>query len=373
MKFYITLIPVSIILMITSSCENKKNTENQVTAKSPSACTQLDTTSFSEFALDKAEWKDNHNELNVVGDIAYDEDQVLQVYPIVSGTVDKVNVRLGDYVRKGAVLATIVSTDINEYQSDFIIAKNEFNVAEKNFKRIQELYKSNFASEKELNEAQRDYDNARQNFDTKKKLLELYGGSEKNINDAIFNVISPVNGYIVEKNIIEGTQIRTDNNAQIFKISDLKKVWVWANVHESDISKIKEGDEAEITTLSYPDKVFNGIINKIGATLEPTSRVVKVRIDLNNPEELLKPEMFANVVLRSRSDEKMLFVPTTSVYIENSRNYVIQKSGKDEYCKIPVKTGKVSGRLTQITEGLKGGESIVSKGSIFIATAINNK
>jgi cobalt-zinc-cadmium efflux system membrane fusion protein len=308
-----------------------------------------------------------------VGDVAYDEDQVLQVYPIVSGTVEKVFVRLGDYVRKGTKLATIVSTDINEYQNNFILAKNELNVAEKNLKRIQELYRSNFASAKELNEAQRDFDNARQNFDTKKKLLELYGGSETNINDAIFHIISPVNGYIVEKNIIEGTQIRTDNSSQIFKISDLKKVWVWANVHESDISKIKEGYEAEVTTLSYPDKMFKGVINKIGATLEPSSRVVKVRIDLNNPDELLKPEMFANIVLRSPSEGKMLYLPTSSVFIENSRNYVIRKTSNDEYCKVPVQIGKVTGGFTEILQGLSGGETIVGKGSLFIASAINNK
>jgi cobalt-zinc-cadmium efflux system membrane fusion protein len=244
-------------------------------------------------------------------------------------------------------------------------------VAEKNLKRIQELYNSNFASEKELTEAQNDFNNAKSEYEGKKKILELYGGTP-NTNDAIFRVTAPIDGYVVERTVNNGTQIRTDNNSSMFIISDLKTVWVWANVYESDMSKISIGDSVEVTTVAYPDKKYKGIINKIGNTLDPEARVVKVRIDIENPGELLKPEMFATVAIRSNTSGKMLGVPKNAVFIENSKNYIIKVNG-NTFTKTEIKQGKETAQYIEILEGLSEGEKIVTDGALFIASSINNQ
>lgn len=173
------------------------------------------------------------DEISAVGVVSFDENNVVRVFPIVSGSVSTVNVSLGDYVKKGDLLATFLSTDISTYQRDLNVAKADYDIAEANLNRAVELYKAGMLSAKEYAETQKDFSNALSEYTEKKQILELYGGSAEQL-DAMFRVVAPRSGYIVERNINEGTQIRTDNSTNIFTISDLQTVWVWANVHESD-------------------------------------------------------------------------------------------------------------------------------------------
>src|SRR6185437_6569260 len=107
---------------------------------------------------------------------------------------------------------------------------------------------------------------------------------------------APISGFIVQKNITNNMVIRADNSNVVFAISDLKNVWVWANVYESNINNIHLGDAVNVTTLSYPGRVFNGKVDKIMNVLDPTSKVMKVRVALPNADYALKPQMYATVV-----------------------------------------------------------------------------
>ncbi len=312
------------------------------------------------------------DEFTAVGEVSFDENNVVRVYPIVSGSVSKVNVSLGDYVKKGQILATILSTDISTYQRDYNIAKANFEVAEANLTRSTELYKSGMLSAKEYADAQKEYSNDQSEFNEKKQILELYGGSEKEL-DAMFRVVAPRSGYIVERNINEGTQIRTDNATNIFTISDLETIWVWANVHESDMGKVHEGDFVRVKTIAYPDKEFKGTIKKIGTMLDPESRVIRVRTELVNKDGLLKPEMFANVVITPKNTVEVLAVPQSAIVLENNNYYVMKETGDKVFEKVRVRIGKNYDRSTEIVDGLKDGDHIISEGSLFALTGYNLK
>jgi cobalt-zinc-cadmium efflux system membrane fusion protein len=307
-----------------------------------------------------------------VGEVSFDENNVVRVYPIVSGSVSKVNVSLGDYVKKGEILATILSTDISTYQRDYNIAKANFEIAESNLARSTELYKSGMLSAKEYAESQKEYHNNLSEFNEKKQILELYGGSENEL-DAMFRVVAPRSGYIVERNINEGTQIRTDNATNIFTISDLETIWVWANVHESDMAKVNEGDFVTVKTIAYPDKEFKGTIKKIGTMLDPQSRVIRVRTELVNRDGLLKPEMFANVIITPKNYVKVLSVPQSSIVLENNNYYVMREVGPHSFEKKQVKIGKNYDKSTEILDGLREGDRIISEGSLFAMTGYNLK
>lgn len=359
---------LALALLIAACGGDKKHEKQQaVTSKDKLVLTE---TQMAHVKLDTVRSQILADQLTAVGEVSFSEDNVVRIYPIVSGTVERIFVSLGDYVQKGQILATLLSMDMSQIQRDYNIAKSNFSVEEKNLARAQELFSAGMMSEKEFAGAKKDYNNALSELNERTQILKLYGGSSSDL-DAIYNVIAPKSGYIVERNTTEGTQIRNDNNTNIFTISDLKTVWVWANIHESDLSKVSEGDEVQVKTIAFPDKIFSGRVKKIGTMLDPDSRVIKIRTELNNKEGLLKPEMFANVVLTPKVSEKAVVVPNTSIILENNQNYVMIETGKNEFKKVQIKTGRVFHYYTEVLSGVDIGERVVTEGSLFVLTAFN--
>jgi cobalt-zinc-cadmium efflux system membrane fusion protein len=360
-----------VIALLLVSCD-KNQDQSSVTREQPKNDITLNAEQLQEMSVEEARIIPVAEEFTAVGEVSFDEDNVVRIYPIVSGSVEKVNVSLGDYVQRGQLLATLLSTDITTFQRDYNVAKADLEVAEKNMNRANDLYSSGMMSEKDFAEAKKDYTNATSDFNEKKQILELYGGSSDRL-DAVFRVVAPRSGYIVERNINEGTQIRTDNNTAILTISDLKTVWIWANVHESDMSKVKVGDKVSVTTIAYPDKTFTGKISTIGTMLDQASRVIRVRTELDNESGLLKPEMFATVTITSQTREKLLAVLQRALVLENNNYYAMRESQPNTFEKVQVTIGKKFGDFVEITGGLKSGDRIIVNGSLFALNAYNLK
>ncbi|MBI1768909.1 MAG: efflux RND transporter periplasmic adaptor subunit [Bacteroidetes bacterium] len=358
-----------ILILLITSCGGDKKKEKQQTAV-PKNKLVLSESQMAHIKVDTVHEQKLSDQLTAVGEVSFAEDNVVRIYPIVSGTVEKIFVSLGDYVQKGQNLATLLSMDMSQIQRDYNISKSNFSVEEKNLARAQELFSAGMMSEKEFAAAKKDYNNALSELSERTQILKLYGGSSSDL-DAIYNVVAPRSGYIVERSITEGTQIRNDNNTNIFTISDLKTVWVWASIHESDLSKVSEGDEVQVKTIAYPDKIFNGRVKKIATMLDPDSRVIKIRTELNNNEGLLKPEMFANVIITPKVSEKAIVVSNTSIILENNQNYVMVKTGENEFKKVQIKTGRVFHYYTEVLGGVEVGQRVVTDGSLFVLTAFN--
>lgn len=313
----------------------------------------------------------DYSKFNTVGEISFDEDNVVRIFPIVSGSVEKVYVSLGDYVNAGQRLATILSTDVIVYQKEYSIARFNLEVAEKGFERTKALFESNIASTKDYAEAENRYNNAVAEFGEKEKKLELYGASSNP--DAVFEFIAPKSGFIVERNVNEGQQIRTDNNASIFTISDLKTIWVWANIYESDLAKVHVGDTMHVTALAYSDKLYKGTVSKINTILDRDSRIIKVRTEVNNSDALLKPEMFASVTMISSIGNKVIALLTEAIIMESNKFYVMKQLSGNEFTKVEIKAGKTIGDHTEIISGVSYGDSIAGNYSLFLMTAYNNR
>lgn len=361
---------VFIILLVAAGCNKKSEIKNEPQGiKGKIAFTKQQ---LLYMKIETLREKPATDEITAVGVVSFDENNVVRVFPIVSGSVSKVNVSLGDYVKHGDLLATILSTDISTYQRNHNIAKADYDIAEANLNRALELYKAGMLSAREYAEAQKDFSNALSEFNEKKQILELYGGSADQL-DALFRVVAPRSGYIVERNINEGTQIRTDNNTNIFTISDLQTVWVWANVHESDMAKVKEGDLVKVNTIAYPDKTFKGSIKKISTMLDPASRVIRMRTELNNENGMLKPEMFATVVITSTTHEKVLAIPEKALVLENNNYYVMKETDTNTFEKVLVTLGKKFSDFVEVTHGLEPNDRIIVEGSLFAITAYNQK
>ena len=305
------------------------------------------------------------DELKLIGKVTFDQDKVVKLFPMVSGNVLEVNVSLGDHVSKGQVLAVVHSAEIAGQENDIVAAQANLAMAEKNLAATEGLYRSGIASEREYLSAVKETEKSRSELNKVKTILSINGGSQSD-----YIIKSPVSGYIVEKFINPDMQIRPDNTTNLFTISDLSRVWVLANVYESDIAGIAEGEKVRITTLSYPDKIFNGTIGKIYNVLDPDNKTMKVKIQLENPGNLLKPEMFANVIVEQVKNESMLAVPANSVVFDRNKYWVLVYSGPCDVQTRQIEVVKSSGAYSYIRTGVKPGERIIVSRQLLIYNAL---
>ena len=304
------------------------------------------------------------DELTLNGEVSFDEDSVVRVFPLVSGKVENVQTQLGAYVQRGQTLAVIRSADITGYIRDFEADKADMELAQKNFQNTEALYKSGFSSETDYLAAKKNLEKARQELARSTEVIKIYGGATQS-DKPYFVIKAPISGYIVEKKVNTGQELRADNADPLFMISNLRKVWVLANVYEKDIAEIKSGQEVQIQTLSYPDQIFTGKISNISSVLDKNSRVLKVRVEMENKDGLLKPQMFATIHLQLARPDKMLAVPLKAIVFDNDEYFVVtEKDGK--YEKKAVRIVKTTSKNVFIKGDIKEGEQVVTEGSLLI-------
>lgn len=328
----------------------------------------LSDTMMQSIQIDTAGIKPVQSELRLSGKVSPDVGKVLKVYPLVSGFVKDIKVQLGDFVQKGQILAVIQSGEIADYEKQMAEAKSDMAVAEKGLKVAQDLYSSQLSTEKDVVNAQGELDKARAEVNRLNDLFKIYRRGA----GSTYLVTAPISGYVIEKNINNNMEIRTDNNQNIFTVSELNDVWVMANVFETDIARVKEGYEADIVTISYPDTVFHGKVDKIYNFLDPATKTMQIRIKLNNKDMQLKPEMFATVTLHYNEGNNMIAVPTSSLIFDRSKNYVLVFKDKYNIQVREVEPYKTSGGLAYLSKGLNPGEEVISRNQLLIYNALND-
>ncbi len=308
------------------------------------------------------------NSITLTGKITFNDDNVSKIYPLVSGNIQDIKVMLGDYAEKGKTLAIIRSSEMAGYSNDLITAETNLSVAKKNLDATRDMYKSGLASARDSLSAEASYDQAKAALEKAQRILQLNGGSK----NGEYAVKAPINGFIVEKLATNNMAIRPDNNNNLFTISDLKNVWVIANVYESNIPYIKTGDSVNVSTLSYPGKIVRGKVDKIMNVLDPTNKVMKVRIVLPNPGYLLKPEMFANVTVNNTENKHMLSISSKALIFDHSQYYVLVYKSPSDISIRPVQVSNSVGDRTYIAEGLTEGEKIISTQALLIYQELNS-
>jgi cobalt-zinc-cadmium efflux system membrane fusion protein len=307
------------------------------------------------------------NAITLTGKVAFNDNNVLKIYPLVSGNIQDVKVMLGDFVKKGQTLAVIKSAEMAGYSNDLITAQTNLRVAKKTLDATDDMYKSGLASSKDLLAAQSGYQQAQAALEKAERILKINGGNT----GGEYLVKAPIDGFVVEKFVTNNMSIRSDNGGNLFTISDLKNVWVMANVYESNISLVHAGDNVRVTTLAYPGQVFKGRIDKMMNVLDPTNKVMKVRVVLPNDKYLLKPEMFANVIVSSNEDKKALCVPNQSVIFDHSQYYLLVYKSPSEIKITPVQVINTVGDKTYLSGGVLEGDKIIASQAILIYGELN--
>jgi membrane fusion protein, heavy metal efflux system len=350
-------------LMILFSCNNKTA---ETTTRSPFCLTD---TLQKNATIEPVKLQIVKNAIALSGKIEANEDKWVKVYPVVSGLVTEMKVQLGDYVVKGQTLAIIKSGEIADFQGQLSYARASIKIAEKNVTSARDLYKSGLVTEKEVLTAETELEKASADLKRMEQTTSIYGAK----NNAFQTITAPVSGYVIEKNITDQMQYRVDAGQPFFIIANLEEVWVMASVFESDIAKIKLGYDADINVIAYKDKTFTGKVDRIFSILDPQSRVMKVRVKIPNKNNLLKPEMFAQITIRYNDNSYQLpAIPSQAIIFDKNRNYVMVYKDKCNIETREIEIYEVSGNITYIKSGLKEGEKIITKYQLLVYDALND-
>lgn len=325
-------------------------------------------TMMARCEFSKVAKKGVRNELRLFGKIAADNSKQAHVYPIMSGNVMSISVELGDFVKQGQVLAVVRSGEVADLQRQLLDARADVALAEKNLQVARELFAGKINSEKDVTAGERESEKAKAELNRINEVYHIYNLKE----GSVYSITAPMSGFIVFKDITTNEQLRSDKSDPIFSIAQIDDVWVLANVNESDIGKVATGFEAEVKTISYPDQIFYGKVDRIFNAIDPATKAMKILVKIPNPGLRLKPEMNATVTLHYAEDKELIAVPSSAVIFDKNKYWVMVFIDRNNIETRQVDVYRQLGDLTYITSGLKEGENLISKNGLMIYDALND-
>lgn len=364
MKFPIIISALAIYTL--ASCGKKQEPETR------SAGFSLSDSMQHLITIDTIKYCPINNELSLSGEVNFNENTTVKIFPRSSGQVLDCQVSPGDKVTKGQVLATVKSADVAGNYSDLSSANADIAIAKRQMENTEALYKNGISSEKEYTEARQNYEKA---LAVKTKIqseISINGGARTSASGE-YRITAPIDGYIVEKKTATGAFIRPDMGDNLFTIADLKKVWVYANVYETDIAKVKTGYEVKVAPVAYPDRVYTGTIDQVSQTLDPQSKAMRIRIVLDNKDMMLKPDMFTKVTVSNEEPETAVCLPTAALVSQDGKTYVVVCKGKSDLRIEEVTVLKTINEQTYISSGLAPGTPVITRYQNLIFNQLMNE
>lgn len=306
-------------------------------------------------------------EMNVTGVISADVSRNVPVISVASGRILEIRARLGDTVTKGQLLMRVQSTDITDAFSDYKQAVADEKLSVVQLARSKILYDKGAIAKKDLEEAEEAEEKADVVVEAAIDRLRVLG-ADKDHPSAIVDVVAPISGVITDQQVTSaaGTQGLASPNA--FTISDLSRVWVLCDVYENDLAMVHVGEYADIRLNAYPGMVLKGRISNIGSILDPTIRVAKVRIEVENPGQL-RLGMFAQATFHGQQMQMHGAVPASAILHLHDRDWVFVQEGS-AFRRVEVRGGRMlsSGRQ-EILSGIQPGQRVIADALALQSTA----
>jgi cobalt-zinc-cadmium efflux system membrane fusion protein len=310
--------------------------------------------------------------LRLTGSVTYNAFKTTPVFTAIGGPVHEILVAPGQTVHAGQPLLTVNSPDYSVARSAYIKAKDALQLADKTFRRAQDLYAHGAIAESDLQTAESSHTQAEADATSSEDALRALGIKDpesiiKNPAKTTLQIplLAPVGGEIVERLVGPG-QLLQSGATQCFTISDMNSVWVLVNVYQSDLSFVRVGDSVEISTDSYPD-TFRGKISYLSAALDPNTRTMQARIETSNPGKKLKKDMYVSAIVKAGAVADALTVPDAAVLRDaENQPFVYVQVDSNHFARRLVKLGDSQAGRTQITTGAKEGERVAGDGSLFL-------
>jgi membrane fusion protein, heavy metal efflux system len=327
--------------------------------------------------------------LRVTGRITLADDRTWRVGVRTDGLVMMVFAGLGDYVHKGQILARYHADEVREARAQYRTAISDLTrleaaagQAQRNYDRAQTLLSLKAGSMQQVEQARQDQvaaqaalkngqivvDRIRDQLEDDLRVpADPAPGTPEEIADDV-PILAPADGYIIEKVVTPGKTVQP--SADTFVIGDLSQVWMLASVRQENLGQLRVGQSATVTLQGMASQSFPGKITNLGQELDPATRVMQVRIVLNNPGNRLRPEMLATAEIPVGGRKPALLVPSGAVQQMDGQDVVFVRTSPEHFTVRPVRTGETAGGKTPVLDGLKAGEQVVVRGSFILKSQL---
>ena len=387
------VLPVSIALLFIAASVGCRRTANVPANSSVGQNTTPAPTKNSAIEIELVGPQSIAGVIPATGKVLVPEDRVAVIGPVNAGRIVRLFAGQGSRVQKGQKLADLESADIDQAEADYLKAladyenarrssAAEIRLAQANYDRTKLLYEKTITAGKNLQTAEHDLEvakaagessvnGAKATLTAARRHLLILGLSSSTIDSlpkkpdlaAVFSLNSPIAGTVIERNATVGASVGTDAN--LFKIIDLSRVWIDANVFEKDLARVRMGQEVKVNLPALPGSTYTGRVILIDSVVDPETRTIKVRTEVANPDSRLKPDMFANVEIVTDLNRSAISIPQTAVLNDGGKTVVFVAEGNG-YQKREVHTGIQNGDRLEIVEGLSAGEKVVVKGNYLL-------
>jgi Cu(I)/Ag(I) efflux system membrane fusion protein len=299
------------------------------------------------------ERRDVDQEIRTVGNVTYDESRLSDVTLKFEGWIEELFVdKTGELVRKNDRLFTLYSPALVSTQEDYLVALD-------NYRRL------------EGSGDERAIEGAKDFLAAAHRRLDYWDIEDKHVRELeedrrvlrTLPIHAPASGYVIDKDVVAGAHVPAGK--RLYRLADLDEVWVLADVYEYELPLVHVGQPAEVSLPYIPDRRFHGRVGYIYPYLEAQERTVKVRIQLPNPDHVLKAEMYADVVLRARH-KAVLLVPQSAVIDSGKRQVVFLDKGEGRFEPREVRLGATLEGSYEVLSGLEEGDRIVASGNFLL-------
>lgn len=331
--------------------------------------------------------------ISATGKVLVPEDRMANIGPVHEGRLVRVYAGQGSIVRKGQKLADLESADIDQAEADYLKALADYEnarrtsaadlrFAQATYDRTKMLFEKNITAGKNLQAAEHDLELAKASaasavaatkaaLTSARRHLLILGLKDSDIDalasksslTAVFSLMSPISGIVIERNGTIGATVGPDAN--VFKIIDISSVWIDANVFEKDLQRVRPGQEVKVLVTAFPETTFSGRVILVSSVVDPETRSVKVRTEVPNPDGRLKPDMFANVRIITDLHGTAISIPQSAVLDDGGKSIVFVSDGAG-YKKRQVTTGIQGNDRIEIVDGLQVGDKVVVKGNYLL-------
>jgi cobalt-zinc-cadmium efflux system membrane fusion protein len=311
--------------------------------------------------------------LRLTGNVAYNAFATTPVITQIGGPVSRILVLPGQHVNQGQPMLDLSSPDYSQLLDAYLKAADSYRLADKSYARAKDLYAHHANAEKDVEQAESDRTQAQADLNAAEQGMKILGIKNPSAlanapSSALIPVLAPISGEVVERLVSPG-QVVQAGATQAFTISDLKTVWILANVYQGDLANIRPGQDVVVTTDAYPD-IFHGRISYVSPSVDPNTRTLQARIVVDNPGEKLKKDMYCTVTVTAGSMSNAVAVPDTAILRDdNNQPFVYVATGSNQFGRRDVVAGNSQSGQTQILKGISMGERVVGDGSLFLQFA----
>jgi cobalt-zinc-cadmium efflux system membrane fusion protein len=301
-------------------------------------------------------------ELVLPGEVRFNEDRTAHVVPRVAGVAESVSASLGQDVRKGQALAVIASAELADLRSDALAAGKRLELARITYAREKKLWEQKISAEQDYLQAEQAYREAQIASHAARAKLDAIGADMASGEDNRYVLRAPFTGVVVEKHLAQGEAVKEDAN--VFLVSDLSRVWVTIAVTPKDLPTVRVGQAVTVRSAAGGPSVV-GKVSYVGNLLGEQTRAANARVVIDNPGRAWRPGLFVNVAVVSGQKDAAVAVVSDAIQTLEGKPVVFVKTGKGFEARL-VSAGASDGKMTEILSGLPAGSPYVTTGSFVV-------